>query len=157
MREFRLSDLEFPILKSRTQWEDEDVPASLKPAQDAIKWAEHVVCYYPLWLGDMPALLKAFLEQTFRQGFALDYSDDDRLPGLMLAGRSARIIVTMGMPALFYRAYFASHSVRSFKRNILTFTGFDPVATSLIGNVEGRASHRERWLQKIADLGITGI
>src|SRR5690606_27693874 len=133
-----------PHLKSREQWEEEELRAALKPSQEAVKWAEHVVFYYPLWLGDMPALLKAFLEQAFRPGFALDEGEDGN--GELLEGRSARIIVTMGMPAFFYRAFFASHSVRSFKRNILKFTGFEPVSTSLISNVDGKEEHRKRWL-----------
>ena len=33
-------------------------PADIRAAQDDIRWAEHVVLIYPLWLGTMPALLK---------------------------------------------------------------------------------------------------
>ena len=35
-------------------------------------WAQHLVFFFPLWLGDMPALLKGFLEQVARPGFAFD-------------------------------------------------------------------------------------
>lgn len=62
----------------------------------------------------------------------------------------------MGMPALFYRAYYGARSVRSFKRNILELVGIDSVKTSLIGNVEGSAKHRERWLKKMHDYGVAG-
>jgi putative NADPH-quinone reductase len=68
-----------------------------------------------IWLGDMPAVLKGFSEQVLRPGFAISGSRAGHLPKELLAGRSARIVVTMGMPALFYRA----HSVKSLKRNIL--------------------------------------
>ncbi|QJB70508.1 NAD(P)H-dependent oxidoreductase [Parasphingorhabdus halotolerans] len=158
VREIRLAGKNIPMLESRKQWLEEDVPASVRPGQEAIKWAQHIVFYYPLWMGDMPALLKAFLEQAFRPNFALDYGEDGyaQMPKKLLRGRSARLIVTMGMPSLFYRAYFASHSVRSFKRNILKLTGVDPVTASLIGNVDGGASHRERWLKKIAEHGANG-
>ena len=37
-----------------------------KPAQADIGWAQHIVLFFPLWLGDMPAVLKAFLEQVAR-------------------------------------------------------------------------------------------
>ena len=158
VREIRLAGENIPILESRKQWLEEDVPAAVRPGQDAIKWAEHIVFYYPLWMGDMPALLKAFIEQAFRPNFALDYGDEGskQLPKKLLRGRSARIIVSMGMPALFYRAYFASHSVRSFERNILKLTGIQPVATSLIGNVDSGEKHRARWLRRIAALGEAG-
>ncbi len=158
VREIRLAGHHIPILESRKQWLEEDVPATVRPGQEAIKWAQHVVFYYPLWMGDMPALLKAFIEQAFRPNFALDYGEEGsrQMPKKLLGGRSARLIVTMGMPALFYRAYFAAHSVRSFERNILKLTGIEPVATSLIGNVDSSERHRQRWLTKIAAHGAAG-
>ena len=42
----------------------------MQKAQRAIASAEHIVIFFPLWLGTMPALLKAFLEQVLRPGFA---------------------------------------------------------------------------------------
>ncbi|AMO72138.1 NAD(P)H-dependent oxidoreductase [Sphingorhabdus sp. M41] len=158
VRVIRLSDHDIPILQSRKQWLEEDVPDAVRPGQDAIGWAQHIVFYYPLWMGDMPALLKAFIEHAFCPNFALDYGDEDskQMPKKLLRGRSARLIVSMGMPAFFYRAYFASHSVRSFRRNILELAGIDPVSTSLIGNVDSSEKHRLRWLDKIAAHGAAG-
>ena len=73
-----------------------------------------------------------------------------------LAGRSARIVVTMGMPAFFYRVYYRAHSLKSLKRNILAFCGISPVRTTLIGIVEGRKQAREEWLAKLGALGARG-
>ena len=53
----------------------EETPEDVKEGQEAIVWADHIVFLYPLWLGDMPALLKAFLEQALRPGVALQYGD----------------------------------------------------------------------------------
>jgi putative NADPH-quinone reductase len=150
-----LGDINMPILHSRDDWMHNEAPVDVKPGQDAILWADHIVFLYPLWLGDMPALLKAFLEQALRPGIALQYADSPT-PKKLLKGKSARLVVTMGMPAFFYRAYYGAHSVRSFKRNILELVGIDPVTTSLIGNVEGGVAHRERWLSKMRSYGVTG-
>jgi putative NADPH-quinone reductase len=57
-----------------------------------------LVVIYPLWPGSMPAVLKGFFEQVFRPGFAIAREHARPWPGL-LTGKSARIIVTMGMPA----------------------------------------------------------
>lgn len=70
----------------------------------------------------------------------------------LLKGRSARLIVTMGMPAFFYRLYYRAHSLKSLKRNILEFCGIAPVRASLVGTVEA-AGHRELWLAKVQALG----
>ena len=105
---------------------------------------------YPLWLGDMPALLKAFLEQVARPGFALEQGT---MPKPLLGGRSARLVVTMGMPAFFYRFFYGAHSVKSFERNILKLVGIKPVSSSLIGNVEGDEADRTSWLAEMRELG----
>ena len=104
----------------------------------------------------MPALLKAYLELVLRPGFAFAYGKGKGLPKKLLAGKSARIVVTMGMPSLFYRLYYRSHSVRSLARNILGFVGFKPVKVSLIGNVEGNAKTRARRIDALFALARRG-
>jgi putative NADPH-quinone reductase len=118
-------------------------------------WAEHIVLFFPLWLGDMPALLKAFLEQVARPGFAFEHADGrTSFTAKRLTGRSARVVVTMGMPALIYRWYFRAHSVKSLQRNILGFMGIAPVHETLIGAVGNLdADNSKKWLVKLQQLG----
>src|SRR5688572_10403815 len=149
--------VEFPLVRSAEEWNNGPVPPAIREAQDAIASAEHLVIFFPLWLGDMPALLKGFLEQTFRPGFALGKAERRGMPKKLLKGRSARMVVTMGMPAFFYRTYYRSHSVKSMKRNILEFCGVSPVRTSLVGTVEGSSRNaHELWLAKMATFGRAG-
>ena len=104
----------------------------------------------------MPALLKGFLEQTLRPGFAFDYLDGGEVE-MKLKGRSARLVVTMGMPAIAYRWFYGGHSVKSFERNILKFVGIKPVATSLYGMVEATSDvTRDGWLDELHELGKAG-
>lgn len=115
-REVRVIDvaqLDFPLLRSQRDWQHGELPAALRPAQADIRWADHLVLFFPLWLGDMPALLKGFLEQVARPGFAFDDVEGNPLGKKLLTGRSARVVVTMGMPALVYRWIFRAHSLRS--------------------------------------------
>ena len=72
----------------------------------------------------------------------------------LLGGRSARIVVTMGMPGLFYRWYFRAHSVKSLERNILKFCGIAPIRLSIVGSVEAMgAAGRGGWLARMQRLG----
>ena len=128
--------IDFALLRSQHEWELGLLPASLKPAQADIGWAQHIVLFFPLWLGDMPALLKGFLEQVARPGFAFSTEGGNTFGRKGLTGRSARVVVTMGMPALVYRWYFRAHSVKSLERNILGFVGIAPVNETLVGHVE---------------------
>ncbi|HXH03062.1 MAG TPA: NAD(P)H-dependent oxidoreductase [Candidatus Competibacteraceae bacterium] len=149
--------LDFPLLRSKEDFEQGTPPDTIRQAQDAIAWAEHLVIFYPLWLGTMPALLKAFLEQVFRPGFAIGKPQAGKMPKKLLAGKTARIVVTMGMPAFIYRWYFRAHSLKSLKRNILGLSGIGPIKESLIGMIEASDdSKRQKWLAKMRDLGSRG-
>jgi len=155
VRHIRVADLHFPLLKSQHEWEHGDLPAGLRTAQGDIGWAQHIVFFFPLWLGDLPALLKGFLEQVARPGFAFG-SDDAKMAmsNKGLKGRSARIVVTMGMPGLIYRWYFRAHSIKSMKRNILGFVGIAPVSETVIGMAGQLSAAKARhWFGRMNKLG----
>lgn len=149
--------LDFPLLASPTDWQDGPVPPQLAQAQEAIRRARHLVFIYPLWLGDMPALLKGFLEQVARPGFAIDPHARNLLDAGLLRGRSARLVVSMGMPALVYRWVYGAHSVKLMRRNILGFAGIAPVRATIVGNAGNmRAEQVERWCERLRRLGAVG-
>ncbi len=138
VRRLEVAGLAFPLLRTQAEFETQAPPADIRTAQEAISWAEQLVIVYPLWLGTMPAVLKGFLEQAFRPGFAFD-SGPNGLGAKRLKGRSARIVVTMGMPAFFYRWYFGAHSLKSLERNVLGFCGIRPIRESLLAWSRPRA------------------
>ena len=156
VRRVEVAMLDFAFLRSKHAYEETDLPPALEPAQQAIGWADHLVFVYPLWMGTMPAMLKAFLEQAFRPGFAFSMVGGSGMGRKLLKGKSARVVVTMGMSVFLYRWYFRAHSVKSFERNILGFCGIGPISESLFGGVEGADEpKRLAWLVKMRVLGRT--
>lgn len=154
VRQIDVAAIDFALLRSQHEWELGLLPAQLRPAQGDIAWAEHLVLFFPLWLGDMPALLKGFLEQVARPGFAFATEGSNPFGRKALTGRSARVVVTMGMPALVYRWYFRAHSVKSLERNILGFVGIAPVHETLVGSVEQLGEDGvARWKARMRALG----
>lgn len=154
VHEVTVAALDFPWLQRPEDFEQGDPPPAIHEVQQLIMAADHVVFFHPLWLGEMPAILKAMLEQTLRPVFVT--GSEKGLGGFgarRLKGRSARIVVTMGMPALFYRVVYRAHGVKSFRRNILRFCGFSPVRITLIGLAGGGERRRSRWLQYMRRLG----
>lgn len=133
LRQIDVAALDFPLLRSQQEFEHGALPSSLVDAQAAIEWAQHLVVLFPLWLGDMPALLKGFLEQVARPGFAFERDATHPFGRKRLGGRSARVVVTMGMPALVYRYLYRSHGLKSLERNILGFVGISPIRETLVG------------------------
>jgi len=154
VRRIDVAQLDFPLLRSATQWTEGLLPPGLQEAQNAIGWAQHIVIFFPLWLGGMPALLKGFLEQVARPGFAFHPNGKNPLANKGLTGRSARVVVTMGMPALVFRFYFRAHSLKSLERNILGFVGIAPIHETLVGGIgEMSEAARAKWLTKLEALG----
>jgi putative NADPH-quinone reductase len=163
VRRIEVARLEFPLLRTQEDFERGVVSPALAGPQDEMRWAQHWVFLFPLWHGTMPALLKGFLEHVFRPGFALEYAKDpggDRdtshFPKRLLVGRSARIVVTMGMPALFYRWYFGAYGVRGFERSMLSFAGIKPIRESLYGLAFADDKKRARWIEDMRRHGQRG-
>ena len=153
VRHADVATLEFSVLRTKAEFDHGDPSPDIARAQEAVKWAEHIVFIYPLWLGTMPALLKAFLERLFSHGIAPD-TDAEKWPFKLLAGRSARIVVTMGMPAFVYRWFFWAHSLKSFERCILRMVGIKPVRETLIGAVGDMNKEKAyKALEKMTELG----
>lgn len=170
IRRIDVAKLDFPPLRSADDFYHGAAPESVRAAQYAILWADHLLIVYPLWFGHFPASFHAFLEQTFRPGFALKRREGQP-PQKLLLGKSARIVVTMGMPALFYRWYLRAHSLKSLERNIMRYAGIAPIHATLIGSLgsgapgsafdrdfptRADAAARARWLDKLRSLGREG-
>ena len=93
----------------------------------------------------------------FRPNFAFHLDESSTRWTKKLKGKSARIVVTMGMPAFLYRWYFRAHGLKSLERNVLGFSGFGPIRESLIGMIEAKKGNQRRnWLEKMTSLGAAG-
>ena len=151
-----VAELEFPLLRSKQDWDKDLPPTAIAEAQACIRWAQHIVIVHPLWIGAMPGLLKGFFEQVLRPGFAMAISERGGWTKL-LAGRTAHVIVTMGMPAVIYRWYFGAHGLKSLTQN-LSLVGIKPTRSTLIGRIEAMSdASRGRWLNRLRALGGTSV
>jgi putative NADPH-quinone reductase len=112
VRRVNVAKLDFPILRSQADWDRGPVPPALASVQADILWAQHLVLFFPLWLGGLPAHFKGFLEQVARPGFAFTEKDGNPFGRKGLTGRSARVVVTLGMPTIVYRWYFRASGVQ---------------------------------------------
>ncbi len=119
----------------------------MQAAQEAIRWAEHLVFVYPIWWGTMPALLKGFLDRAFVPGFACCYYENSIGWERCLAGRSARLIVTMDAPPWYFHWVYGKPGYRAMEKTVLYFCGMKPVRGRCLGSVRhSSAGQRERWL-----------
>ncbi len=149
-----VTTLDFPLLRSQQDFNHGRTPPGLEAATAAILAADHLMLIFPLWLGTLPALTKGFFEQVLRHDVAMEQKPGDRWPHGRLSGTSARIVVTMGMPAFVYRWWFLAHGLRGFERNILRFVGIKPVRETLFGMVDAASdAKRASWTEQMRKLG----
>jgi NAD(P)H dehydrogenase (quinone) len=133
------------------------LPADLKKSQDLITWCDHLVFVYPTWWASPPSLLKVFLEMVLQSGFAFKYKKSTgSLPkwDKYLLNKSARLIVTMDAPPVYYK-YFVGDPGYKMMKDILNFCGVKPVSKKYFGSVRMSTSEkRKKWLDDAYQLGL---
>ena len=149
-------DLDYGFLNTPAEFRQLP-PEDVKREREKIAKADHIVIAFPLWMGGMPAKLKAFFEHAARGDYFLKVDGDSKWPERMMSGKSARVIVTMGMPSLVYRFGMDSGSLKALERGILGISGFKPVKHSVFGGAgaPGEKDHK-KWLEEVYKLGLWG-
>jgi len=156
VRRINVGGIHFPILRSATEFSSSPEDKAIVEARAAFMLAEHIVFIYPLWLGGPPALLKAFMEQVARDQFLLG-ENKRGFPLKKMKWRSARVIVTMGVPTLIYRTIFGAHGVKAFNIGILRLAGFSPIRTSYFGGSSIVRPQSGRLIEKVRELGRRNV
>lgn len=150
----RIAALDIGFLRSATEF-DENPNEAIQAAREKIASADHILFAFPLWMGTMPAICKAFWEQVARGKFLLDTGDKpDEWPQQKLKGKSIRTIVTMGMPGFAYKLIFGAHSLKGIEAGIFRMSGFRRIRHSVFGGIgaidEGK---RKAMLESVFRLG----
>jgi putative NADPH-quinone reductase len=121
---------------------------------DDVRWADHIVFFHPQWWGTYPAALKAFIDRVFLAGFAYRYRPKTALSERLLAGRTARIVMTMDTPRWWNRLMYRNAAETSLKSAILAYCGVKTVGTTRFSPVRfSEAELRGRWMAEAAKLG----
>lgn len=66
--------------------------AFITKSQELVLWADHIVFAFPLWWGDVPALMKGWIERVFAPG--VTYHSEGVKSTHLLKGKTSDIIVT---------------------------------------------------------------
>jgi putative NADPH-quinone reductase len=115
---------------------------------------DHLVIVFPLWCGDMPALLKGYIERLLQPDLIARQNSENAMDWHIFQNKTARIVMTMGMPVTIYRWFYRGHALKLLKRNILHFIGIKPVRHTLYGMIgTSKPEQRERWLAEMRELG----
>ena len=149
-----IADLDLAFLDSVGAFETPPPEPVLSERKKLLE-ADHVCLVFPLWLGSLPAKARAFMELAACGDFFLATSESATgWPKKMMKGKSARIIMTMGMPGFIYRWLMDSGSLKALERGLFGISGFKPIRHTILGGVEAASDEdRSNWLRKVNQLG----
>lgn len=123
-----------------------------------LQWCGHLVLCTPMWWGGLPARLKGLIDRSLLPGRAFDTRQAKYgLPAPLLAGRTARVLMTSDTPGWFFRLAYRSALVVQLRRQILGFVGFKPSRfTHFSPASEPKPGQVARWLAEVTRLGARG-
>ena len=151
---FVLAQMKFDAILREGYRREQVLEPDLVAARQALQACDHVVFVFPLWCGDMPAIMKGFIERVLQGDLLAIQRSGGKASWKIFKGKSARVIMTMGMPGWFYRWYYGAHALKLLKRNILHFTGIRPVRSTVYGMIEAVGDDkRKQWLREVEALG----
>lgn len=147
-------DLHFDPIRSGGYDDEPELEPDLQRFQQAVARAAHVVVAFPLWWSSTPAALKGLFDRVLLPGWAFSYDAKSSMPKPGLAGRSARVIVTMDAPGWWDALSNRSSGRRQVVDGTLKFCGLRPVKASTFGQIgKTTPAKREQMLQRARRLG----
>jgi putative NADPH-quinone reductase len=153
---FVLSQLKFDPILHEGYHREQPLEPELRGAYVALAECDHLVLIFPLWCGDMPALLKGFIERILQPDLLARQSTESAMNWHIFTNKTARIVMTLGMPVSIYRFWYGGHALKLLTRNILHFIGIKPVRHTLFGMVAtATPAKRDGWVRQVEDLGRT--
>jgi len=153
VRLFVLANMTFdPILRDGFR-QEQPLEPDLRAAYECMTACDHLVFVFPLWCGDMPALMKGFIERILQPDLIHRQNTETAMNWSIFKNKTGRIIMTMGMPVSIYRFWYRGHALKLLTRNILNFIGIKPVHHTLFGMVGTSKETREKWLEQVRQLG----
>lgn len=119
-----------------------------------VEAADHLVFFFPQWWGTTPAALKAWIDAVFVSGFAYQYAAKGRGWVKLLAGRTARIVMTMDSPGVWNRLMYRDAAIAAMKNATLWFCGVKTIGVTRVAEV--RHKDTASLTKSITKLGTFG-
>ena len=157
VRRHNLFELNFdPILRLGLQ-AVQPLEVDLVSARANLDWCERFVLFYPVWWGNVPALLKGFFDRTLFSELTYHRDVEDPSWRRMLEGRSAHIVTTADAPKSWLKVHNRDSDINAVRRGTLELCGMKPVKVTRICGVKDMVpNERDDWIKKVGSYGGAG-
>lgn len=154
VKQINIRDLKFDLNLQFGYRKRIELEPDLLESQEKLKWADHIVWFYPIWWGSVPAIMKGFLDRVLLPGFAFKKREGSVWWDKYFTGRTSHLICTMDQPTWYYRWINKGPSHSAMKKLTLNFIGITTVRITSIGPLRlSKDQFREKWLKKIERFG----
>jgi NAD(P)H dehydrogenase (quinone) len=147
VKRINIGELNFDPILHKGYKVIQNLEPDLVTVQEAIKWCDHFVIFYPAWFSTMPAILKGLFDRIWLPHFAYHFRKNGLGWVRMLKGRSATVYVTSDSHPFLARVIFGD-STNEIRKGILWFAGFGPITITKLGPVK---NIKPRRAQKLID------
>lgn len=151
VRRMNIFDLSFDPILHKGYRARQELEPDLLAVQENLSWCEHFVLVYPNWWGAMPALLKGMWDRMFLPRFAFRMWKNRFGWDALLKGRTARVMITCGNPAILDHLAFGDFS-DTIKRSILQFAGFRTWVSAFGHSEHASEKKQARWKREVSRL-----
>lgn len=151
-----ISELSFDPILHKGYKEIQELEPDLVAMQEKWKWADHIVIVYPNWWCTMPALLKGMFDRMYLPGFAFNFDKESGKLIQRLKGKTARVIIVAGTHSPFMTWLRFGDYTNEIVHGILGFAGIKAKAVAFGPCNKVSDKLREKWLQKVRDMGKKG-
>ncbi|MFS0490830.1 NAD(P)H-dependent oxidoreductase [Leadbetterella byssophila] len=117
----------------------------IERSQKDILWADHLVFFYSVWCGTMPALLQGWIDRVLMPGFA--YNMKGLKTQKHLKGKTAELFITADAPEWYIR-YIPNSPIRLMRTHILGLCGIRVRRSHVLGmtTLKGNSKARIHFL-----------
>lgn len=143
--------LEFEDMK--VLWED----PNREKFQKKIKWADELVFIFPVWWGNMPAILKNFIDTNFWAGFAYKFQKWHTIPIKLLEWKTAKIYTTCDWISIIYNNVLCPMYLEEYlKLYIFWIFWIEVTEYELISKMRKRTEEEKKDFLKKIELDLKG-
>jgi NAD(P)H dehydrogenase (quinone) len=160
VKRFNIGSMQFDPILHKGYKTIQALEPDLKALQEAIKWCDHFVIFYPNWWCTMPALLKGLFDRMWLPGFCFNmrkHKDGTLATGWIkrMKGKTSRVFVLSGTHPFLIWLFFGDYT-NEIKMGILWFAGFK-TKVSHFGPTDHAPEWKiNEWRRKVVRLGTLG-
>ena len=89
------SEMDFDAILHDGFRKEQPLEPDLRLAYESLASCDHLVLIFPLWCGDMPAMLKGFIERILQPDLIARENTENAMNWHIFANKTARIVMTM--------------------------------------------------------------